>query len=461
MITDKQIQKTIREASASGKLSIELKDPGERGSGRLAIVVKPRAGRVTAEWYAVYYLGGKRVKAKIGSYPVMTVAQVRLLFLTEYAPAISGGQDPTAAKRRQASTGTVGELFEAYVDHLRKDAKRSADAAHDYLMGREHRRAFDKLAITIPECRCGHVTSALSGAAKAIGGDRPAEAITAGDIVPHLAKIHGRGARVQANLVRSYLSAAFNFGLKAEHDFTRADIGARWGLRINPVAAIPVDAGARRVGDRFLSPAEFRTFWVWLDGYRNQSLLASALMLKMATGQRSEEILRISDGGYDRQKDMLHWDKTKNGTAHSIPLPHQAVAVLDRLAPNSHGWFLPHKSKPALCAPYGSLRDVISKFLRENPGFATFNPRDLRRTWKTLAGDAGIPKEMRDRLQNHAKGGDVSSRHYDRYDYLVEKRAAMAKWAAYMDLVIAGTVDQIGARDGNVVRFAAAAAEAR
>jgi hypothetical protein len=26
----------------------------------------------------------------------------------------------------------------------------------------------------------------------------------------------------------------------------------------------------------------------------------------------------------------------------------------------------------------------------------------LRRTWKTLAGKAGVPKEIRDRIQNHA-----------------------------------------------------------
>ncbi|CDH01783.1 conserved hypothetical protein [Xenorhabdus bovienii str. feltiae Moldova] len=33
----------------------------------------------------------------------------------------------------------------------------------------------------------------------------------------------------------------------------------------------------------------------------------------------------------------------------------------------------------------------------------------------------GINSEMRDRLQNHKKPG-VSTKHYDRYDYLKEKR---------------------------------------
>src|SRR5882672_268731 len=120
MITDKQIQKAIREAPAGGK-ERELRDDGERGAGRLVLVIKPRTGRVTAEFYAVYYRGGRRAKAKLGSYPAMTVAEARRQFLTEYAPAISAGQDPTAARRREAAAGTVGELFEAYIDRLRRD----------------------------------------------------------------------------------------------------------------------------------------------------------------------------------------------------------------------------------------------------------------------------------------------------------------------------------------------------
>jgi hypothetical protein len=57
--------------------------------------------------------------------------------------------------------------------------------------------------------------------------------------------------------------------------------------------------------------------------------------------------------------------------------------------------------------------------------------RDLRRTWKTLAGQAGLSKEIRDRLQNHTLQ-DVSSKSYDRWNYMPEKRAAMKKWNAFV-----------------------------
>ncbi|MET4279069.1 hypothetical protein ABIB68_007271 [Bradyrhizobium sp. F1.2.2] len=57
--------------------------------------------------------------------------------------------------------------------------------------------------------------------------------------------------------------------------------------------------------------------------------------------------------------------------------------------------------------------------------------RDLRRTFKTLAGKAGVSKEIRDRLQNHPLQ-DVSSKNYDRWHYMPERRAGMAKWDKFV-----------------------------
>ena len=60
----------------------------------------------------------------------------------------------------------------------------------------------------------------------------------------------------------------------------------------------------------------------------------------------------------------------------------------------------------------------------------------MRRTAKTRMGEIGIDKTVRDRVQNHALT-DVSAKHYDRWDYMPEKREALLKWAACLeDLVI-------------------------
>jgi len=39
----------------------------------------------------------------------------------------------------------------------------------------------------------------------------------------------------------------------------------------------------------------------------------------------------------------------------------------------------------------------------------------------------GIPAEIRNRIQDHAIA-DVEAKHYERHDYLAEKRVALEKW---------------------------------
>ena len=56
---------------------------------------------------------------------------------------------------------------------------------------------------------------------------------------------------------------------------------------------------------------------------------------------------------------------------------------------------------------------------------------------KTWAVSAGIERGILDKVQNHALS-DVASRHYDRHDYLSEKRVALNQWAAELTARLAG-----------------------
>jgi hypothetical protein len=53
-----------------------------------------------------------------------------------------------------------------------------------------------------------------------------------------------------------------------------------------------------------------------------------------------------------------------------------------------------------------------------------------------MAGRAGVSKDIRDRIQNHAKN-DVPAVHYALYDYLPEKKAALDVWNAYLARTLA------------------------
>ncbi|TON46195.1 integrase, partial [Vibrio parahaemolyticus] len=81
-----------------------------------------------------------------------------------------------------------------------------------------------------------------------------------------------------------------------------------------------------------------------------------------------------------------------------------------------------------------SLSQTIARYRDDHPQFEHFIPRDLRRTCKTLMGEIGVSKSVRDRLQNHALN-DVSSKHYDRYEYLAEKRHALELWESKLSRV--------------------------
>jgi hypothetical protein len=57
-----------------------------------------------------------------------------------------------------------------------------------------------------------------------------------------------------------------------------------------------------------------------------------------------------------------------------------------------------------------------------------FSLRDLRRTAETQMAALGISSDVRGQIQSHGLGG-IQARHYDRHDYMPEKRAALELWS--------------------------------
>lgn len=412
MITESAIKSAVRKAQPA-----ELRDGGARGEGRLVMMVRPAASRVTTDWYAVWYRHGRRQMTKMGAYPTMALAEARETFRTDYAPKIAKGESPAGPRARVDRRGvTVRDLFDFYLEHL----EGKGSAAHPKV-----KAMFDK-------------------AAKALGAETRAADVSAPAIASHLGAIYRRGSPAMAREVRGYVGAAFNLAIRSENDYRTLHRSAAWGLTANPVAAIPADPDAVKPGDRHLSPAEFRSFWFWLEQQASTSNAADALRVIMATGQRIVEVLRIAEPMLDPVEKLLDWSKTKNGRPHTIPLPSQALAILQARPINSHGMLFPHGRNPALPATLSAIDHLIGTYC-DRPGVQSFTARDLRRTWKTLTGAAGIAKADRDRLQNHARG-DVASKHYDRWDYMPEKRAAMDAWSVYLDRILSGALDNPVAR---------------
>lgn len=389
MLTDAAIHRALK-----ARKDTQLSDGKGKGTGRLLLII--RQGH--ASWYAQQWLNKRKRLSKIGSYPATPLAEARRIFNAEFAPAIERKNDIRYSALQKA--GTVRELFEGYVSHLKQHGKRSSVDA-DYNLMR---------------------------LLKSLNGDMAAKDLTTDAITHVLRPIYQRGSKSMADHMRSYVRSAYGWALKTERDY-RHNAPKRFYLERNPVAEIPTEP--KVAGTRWLSVDELRCFWLWLHIREPHNLRANhsiqesnqrALRLLIATGQRVEMICSIHTTMYNGE--CVEWATTKNGLPHLLPLPEFAKREL--IEPNEYGWYFYMHTNPAEHVRDTLLYSITRRFV-ERSGITPFAPRDLRRTWKTLAGKAGISKDTRDLIQHHSRH-DVSSKHYDRYEYLAEKQDGMKLW---------------------------------
>lgn len=402
-LTDGEIRKALKQVETTGK-QLSLVDGEGHGTGRLVLVMKPMPTRVTADWMAQQWREEKRLKKKIGSYPSMPLSKAREIFNRDFAEMIQKGRSIKIAG--DTRPGTVADLFEAYVAYLKDGGKPS---------WKEAEKGLNKIADTL-------------------GRNRPARDIEPDEITAIIRPIYERGKRSMADHVRSYIRSAFSWGLKSEHDY-RSTAARRFRLTYNPAAGIPTEP--KTIGTRWLSEEEFVRLYRWLECPDTpvHPSYARAVQIIMLTGQRVEEIARLHVDQWDAKERIIDWTKTKNLQPHAVPVPSLAAELIESIIPNEHGWFFPSAKDPSKPVSHGTLYSFIWR-QRDRGVIPHATNRDLRRTFKTLAGKAGVPKEIRDRLQNHALQ-DVSSKHYDRWNYMVEKRAGMAKWDKFVRAMLA------------------------
>lgn len=400
MLTDAEVKKAYRKGESK-----TLSDGSGRGSGRLLLTVRAAKNGVLAEWYAQQWKGDKRRLSKIGGYPDLSLADAREKFRHVFAGAISSGKDIRRADPERK--GTVKQLFDDYVAALERDGKRSSNDARKTLR------------------RVG----------EAIGENRIANTITSEDVIEAVRPTYLRGKKVMADAMRGYVHSAYQWAIRAQNDYRVENANGSFAIKHNPAHGIPTEQ--KVPGERWLTADELGAFWKWLEGGGNpkpgkQATLRSnlvALMVVMTTGQRVEEIARITTETMNERTRSVEWTKTKNGRPHHLPMPSVAFELLRAVEPNEYGLLFPAMFFSAKPVHNQTLHRVVSRYVAET-GAKPFVPRDLRRTWKTLSGEAGISKDDRDRIQNHALS-DVGTIHYDRYAYFKEKQAAMEVWNAW------------------------------
>lgn len=383
MITDAQIKAAIKSVTTETVLN----DGGNgRGTGSLKLVVRRLADETTsAVWFVHWKKNGRRSKKAIGRYPTLNAKDARAKFNADYS-----GQPASPYKRNDRPT--IEKMFEGYIESMRAKNRVSVD----------------------------EVERVLIKAKKELGPNRLAADITHFDLINFIGSYYDKGHSGAADKARAYLSAAFGWAVKSANDYTQKT-RREWGVKHNPVADIPKDSEAGTLRNETLTADEIKNVW---HSKKWGVEVHSCVRLILATGQRVQECLRLHGDELDLDSGLWHMPahKTKmKERPHTIPLPTAIIPVLRELV-TIHG------DGPLFPARTGSSEmyighRAVNRALKKNAPEG-IQARDLRRTWKSRAGELGISKEVRDLIQQHTNG-DTGSKHYDRGDYVPMMTDAM------------------------------------
>jgi integrase len=333
--------------------------------------------------------------------------------------AVAEGRNPVEEKRTAmapGSAGTFGALAERYLEEYSRRRKRSSEGDERNLRK--------------------HVLPKWDG--------RIFSDIRRRDVIELVESLVADGTPTLANRVQSLISSVFTFAMDA--DLAEANPCHRLRKR-----------GVENVGRRVLSDEEIRLFWSRIVEPPALQRTGLALRLALLTGARISEVAGISRAELDRLGDtaravwIIPGARSKNGRDHLVPLiPLARDLVLDLLEGlgQSDAYLLPTHSRYRKGPVSGkSLAQSMKNFGRrltgDMPAARTWRaepptPHDLRRTVGTRLAELRVPKEVRDRVLNHA-ARDVGSKHYNLHDYADEKREALERWSAALVEILEGS----------------------
>lgn len=321
-------------------------------------------------------------------------------------------QEEEQLKRAQehAARYTLDGLCNAYADYLKVRGKNKSSS--------DARSAFKV-----------HVLEAWPSEA-----NLPANTVTSTQVAAIVRKVRESGKVRTAGILRNYLVAAFNAARRAPFDSAMGDELIAFNITTNPAEAVPAIPVNR--GDRVLSRSELGGYLKSLGTRPEDCALRLAIF---CGGQRMAQLLRASVSDYDSSTQTLRLLDGKGKRVapreHLVPLAPIGAALVSCLATGKtlftteRGTRLTERAVGARCS------EICAEM-----GVPPFDLRDIRRTAETMLAGLRVSKDLRAQLLSHGIGG-VQAAHYDRWEYIDEKRAVLEQWEKHL-AAIEGTLSE-------------------
>ncbi len=305
---------------------------------------------------------GKPEYVSIGRYPSVTPDQARRR-AAGFNSDIGAGKNPAEEKRHIKAEMTLGELYEKYlVLHARKH-KRPKSVENDESIYRLHLSHWAGRRIT---------------------------AISRKEVQGLHNRIREESGPYQANRVRALLHTLY---VKA----------AEWGYTgENPVSKLKKFPEQHR--ERFIQADELPRFFAAVQAL-NSELERDFLLLLLFTGARKSTLLGMAWAHVNM--DLRLWnipaEKSKNGTAYTVPIIGPAYAILSRRKVKNDGspWVLTSHSKS------GHLEEPKRAFARviKAANLDGVRIHDLRRTLASYMAITGASEYITKGALGHKTAG--------------------------------------------------------
>lgn len=262
-------------------------------------------------------------------------------------------------------------------------------------------------------------------------GSLPLSSITAPMLLQVLRRVEARGAHETAHTLRQWSGQVFRHGIATGRCTSNPapDLqGALVPVQVKHMAAV-------------LEPVKAGELMRAIAAYAGQPATRAALHLSALLFQRPGNIRQIRWANVDLEKamwtipaaDMKRTKSAKiNGRPHLVPLPAQAVEILEDLKPpTGHGQYV----FPSLLTGERPMSDnTVNTALRrmgfDNAEMTAHGFRAMART--IMVEQMDVEPEVIEAQLAHEKSGPLGAA-YDRAEFVVKRRKMMQLWADHPD----------------------------
>lgn len=436
-----------------GQLSISYKEIGLSGS----LIVKKQWSRPRLDYDIVFYFrnqaGGKGQKdqtKKIGTWigtgsykrkSGMTLKEALSIYrqwgkIANDHPDLKAYFDEQEAKEKreqaelarlaeiEAKKGTVEHLLNAYLESMKNKVSYKEVVSVFKNVPEELRAMYAKDVLS------EHITKVIASYVQ-----QPVR----GGGIGNMSNTNASASKhTTGDKIRRYLSAAFNFGMKADNDpLHHVQQGKIFSIAFNPVAAVksidPKNADTRCI--------EHDELLALLEAIHQLEPLNRALALTHVYfgGQRIRQLFSakwpdITDNSI-LLIDAKGRGKTKQTSEHLLPITPKMTEILkplyeaNRYAPSPFSLNGRTKVNPDTI---GDMFINLNNQLMAQGKADKFTAKHIRVACETYLSSKGFSEEDRAWLLSHGRTG-VQAKHYDRYSHWQEKLTALTVWQSFLD----------------------------